>query len=68
MEIYLGEAAWCPIALEDLASTTALLKVGIATIFDPYSNRQKYLNLCVGQVRSHTIGGNPAETRRGGES
>ena len=48
VQIDLGEAEWCPTALADVASTTALFNLGIATIFDPYDDRQKYLKLRIG--------------------
>ena len=45
VEIDLGEAEWCPTAIADIASTTTLFKMGIATIMDPYDERQKYMKM-----------------------
>jgi hypothetical protein len=47
VNIDLGEAEWCPTALADIASTKTLFDLGIATIFDPYDPRKKYLKLRV---------------------
>ena len=45
VEIDLGEAEWCPTAIADIASTTTLFKMGVATIMDPYDERQKYMKM-----------------------